>query len=254
MKVLAVDDDARVLTTLEAMIASLGYSCETAVSGEEALGMIRANHYAIVITDIMMPGMDGMELLREIKRDHPEIDVISMTGYSREYSFTDVIKAGASDFICKPFSRDELDAKVRRIIREQRLKESLIASRNQLMTIFNGIRDWMFTIDHDFRIGLANRAYAEAMGYAEDELVGTVCSELARGQGVVCGEEGFPCPARRALARGTLAVSFHRWRRGDGEEEREITAIPLLDNEGRVQELIIINRDITLRFPGGKRG
>ena len=66
--------------------------------------------------------MDGMELLREIKQNYPLIDVICMTGHGGSYTFTDVIKAGGSDFILKPFGEDEVEAKINRVIRERQLR------------------------------------------------------------------------------------------------------------------------------------
>jgi signal transduction histidine kinase len=125
MKVLAVDDDVRVRAMLQDMIPSLGYECRTAANGREALGVLRENRVSIVVSDIRMPGMDGIELLKEIMENHPGTDVISLTGHGDEYTFTDMIKAGASDFIAKPFTKDELEAKLSRIVRERALKSEV---------------------------------------------------------------------------------------------------------------------------------
>lgn len=125
MKLLAVDDDLKVRETLSKMISRLGFECISVTNGREALGVLRENNCSIVISDIRMPGINGIELLNEIKENYPNIDVISITGYSDDYSFTDMIKAGASDFITKPFSQDELEAKLNRIVRERELKSEV---------------------------------------------------------------------------------------------------------------------------------
>ncbi len=147
MKILVVDDDLKVRETLHKLISRQGYECKTATNGREALEIVEEDNFSFVISDIKMPGMNGMELLKAIKKDYPDIDVIIMTAYSEDYTFTDVIKAGASDFISKPFSQDELEAKLGRIIKERKLRSDLVESRNKLMAIFDGIRDGMYSID-----------------------------------------------------------------------------------------------------------
>ena len=123
MKVLFVDDEVEVRNTLYKMLTFLRYECKVAANGEEALGILKDDHFPIVITDVKMPGMDGIELLKRIKEDYPDLDVVITTAYSEDYTFTDMIKAGATDYILKPLSIDELEAKLSRIARERELKE-----------------------------------------------------------------------------------------------------------------------------------
>ena len=89
-----------------------------------------------------MPGMDGMELLRYINSSYPNIKVMVLTGYDRTFSYTDVVKAGASDFISKPFNTDELEAKINRLVREIELLRQL-----EILSISDGLT------------GLYNRRY-----------------------------------------------------------------------------------------------
>jgi PAS domain S-box-containing protein len=131
LKILAVDDDLKIREMIGQMLFHLGYECKMAANVKEALGFLQQEHFSIVISDVRMPGMDGIELLKEIKSTYPDIAVISITGYSNDYTFMDMINAGASDFILKPFSKDELEAKVNRIIREKELKE-----KERLMALF----------------------------------------------------------------------------------------------------------------------
>ena len=87
---------------------------------------------SLVITDIRMPGMDGIELIKEIKSRHPDADVICVTGYAGDFTFTDVINAGASDFILKPFTENEVQAKLNRVIRERQLRTDSVITSNSL--------------------------------------------------------------------------------------------------------------------------
>ena len=141
MQILAIDDDTKVREMLSEMLSSFGYECVTASNGREALNMLRENHLPIVISDIRMPGIDGIQLLTEIKEQYPDTDVISITGYSDNYSFTDMVRNGASDFIAKPFAKDELEAKLSRIIRERNLKSEVARRVEQLQQAFVKIKN-----------------------------------------------------------------------------------------------------------------
>jgi DNA-binding NtrC family response regulator len=122
-KILVVDDERAVRDVLQERINNFGYDCKTANNGLEASQKIQGNQFDVIITDIKMPEMEGIELLRKIIKEHPGIDFLVMTGYGAEYTFTQVIEEGATDFIIKPFKSDELKAKLHRIMRERRLKE-----------------------------------------------------------------------------------------------------------------------------------
>jgi diguanylate cyclase (GGDEF)-like protein len=74
---------------------------------------------------MMMPNMDGMELVKHISSNYPNIKIMVLTGYDRTFTYTDVIRAGASDFISKPFNTDELEAKINRLVREIELLQQL---------------------------------------------------------------------------------------------------------------------------------
>jgi diguanylate cyclase (GGDEF)-like protein len=122
---LIVDDNALVRDTLFRLVETLGFSVEAVSSGPEALEAMERTPYTFLLTDMKMPEMDGMDLIREARRSHPDLSIISMTGYSEGYRYVDVINAGASDFIKKPFDIEELEAKVRRIINERSLRQEL---------------------------------------------------------------------------------------------------------------------------------
>ncbi|MBA2848308.1 diguanylate cyclase [Thermosulfuriphilus ammonigenes] len=124
-KLLLVDDDASVLSLLAEFVAHLGYPYKTAKDGLEALKRLEKEDFDVVITDLIMPRLDGLSLIKEIKKHWPEVDVIVITGYGREFRYSDVIKAGASDFINKPFDLDELEAKLSRVLRERALLAEL---------------------------------------------------------------------------------------------------------------------------------
>ena len=125
VKILIVNDDPVVLEVMKSLIASYGFSLATAADGQQAISKLQNDQFSIIITDINMPIMDGMELLQHVKANYPKIGVIVVTGLSEEYTYIDVINAGAIDFMTKPFDSSELLAKLRRVIREQTLMQEL---------------------------------------------------------------------------------------------------------------------------------
>jgi len=150
VKILLVDDDPSILKILSDMIDIFGHEYVTARNGLEAIKKLKKNFFHIVLTDMVMNGMDGMELLEHIRNNYPNIKVIIATGYDRTFSYTDVIRAGASDFISKPFNSDELEAKINRVIREIELLRQL-----ELLSISDGLT------------GLYNRRYFDTKMFEE---------------------------------------------------------------------------------------
>ncbi|MCJ7601413.1 MAG: diguanylate cyclase [Desulfobulbaceae bacterium] len=125
VKILVVDDDPLVLEALNLVVESCGYQCLTADNGLEAIEKLQEDAIDIVVTDVVMPEMDGLQLLAYIKDNYPNTDVIVATGYTDKTGYAEVIRAGALDFIKKPFERDELEAKLNRAERERSLIRKL---------------------------------------------------------------------------------------------------------------------------------
>lgn len=125
-KVLIVDDEPQVLRMLGEAVGAFGFEHALAEDGQQALKILEKDpSYSVIITDMTMPSMNGMELLKHINKNYQGIAVIVVSGYTELYNYTDVIRAGASDFISKPFNIDELEAKLNRVIREQLLTKKL---------------------------------------------------------------------------------------------------------------------------------
>jgi two-component system cell cycle response regulator len=108
--------------------------------GQEALNKLEdMGKYSFLITDMKMPGMDGLDLIEKARTLFPDICIIAMTGLAKNYKYTDVINAGATDFINKPFGPDELEAKIKRAILERNTKEELnrLSITDSLTGLFN---------------------------------------------------------------------------------------------------------------------
>ncbi len=120
-KVLVVDDETAVRKAIAQAVRSLGYRCRTAANGSEALDLIRRNGLDIIISDIRMPGIDGLELMAKARRFKPEVPFIIVTGYAKEYPYPKIVGAGADEFIEKPFTRAEIRHKLARVVKERQL-------------------------------------------------------------------------------------------------------------------------------------
>ncbi|MFZ2445300.1 MAG: HD domain-containing phosphohydrolase [Syntrophobacteraceae bacterium] len=132
-RILVVDDEAHYRFLIQQFLEKLGYPCETAESAREALEKLREKRFDLVISDICMTETDGLELARQAKHEFPYLDFIVMTGHTADYSYSDIIEAGSSDFIGKPFSTAELKAKLERIERERRVLQSLRETNRALL-------------------------------------------------------------------------------------------------------------------------
>jgi len=121
-QILIVDDDSAIRDSLNEFMEIIGYRCSTAASAEDALELLKKNSYSVVITDIILPGIDGFKFTEVIKQKY-DIDVIIITGYSAKYSYEEAISKGASDFVFKPFRSEELLLRLKRVLKERELFE-----------------------------------------------------------------------------------------------------------------------------------
>ena len=123
--ILVVDDEDPVREIVSKLVRHIGYPVLMAANGKEALDLLRKEPVTILITDIKMPEMDGFELMKAALAELPSLHIICMTAHGGAYSYTDVVSFGATDYITKPFTIDEMSAKLNRVIREMRLIEDL---------------------------------------------------------------------------------------------------------------------------------
>lgn len=112
--ILVVDDEITVAKSIRSAILSDLYQVDTALSGEEALQKDRENPYSLIISDLMMPGISGLELLKSLKEIRPDVLVIMVTGYPTIKTAVQSVKLGAFDYIPKPFTPNELRSLVAR--------------------------------------------------------------------------------------------------------------------------------------------
>jgi two-component system response regulator FlrC len=124
-RILIVDDDEEFRGTLRDFVETLGYLCTEADSGPAALRTLKETRFPIIISDIVMPEMDGLELVCSIKKRYPDVDVLLTTGYKSQYSLSEILQAGACDLLAKPFGIKNLSTRIKRIERKRATRRRL---------------------------------------------------------------------------------------------------------------------------------
>ncbi|MBI5214293.1 MAG: sigma-54-dependent Fis family transcriptional regulator [Ignavibacteriae bacterium] len=130
--VLIVDDEAEIRKLLGEGIRYLGYSVSVAVDGADAINLVNSNHFDIVILDVEMPRVDGLEVLQHIKEHSPWTEVIMLTGVKDIRIAVSAIKLGASDYLTKPTSFDELEIVIEKCLRQKSLRTSTFLMQRSL--------------------------------------------------------------------------------------------------------------------------
>jgi len=118
-KVLVVDDEISVRTILKQILERSGFEAETASDGVEALEKLKAGDFDILVTDINMPNMDGVALLKKSKEDYENLPVIFITAFGKDKIIIEAMKVGLNDFIEKPFKMDAVISTINRYIKRK---------------------------------------------------------------------------------------------------------------------------------------
>lgn len=131
-QILIVEDDVKMRTALREIMFKEGYSVETVGTGEAALAKIGTTNYDLVITDLKLPGIDGMDILKAIRKSRPEISTVMITAYATVDTAVEAMKEGAEDYIAKPFNLDEIRIIVKKVLERKALVDDNKLLRSQL--------------------------------------------------------------------------------------------------------------------------
>ncbi len=132
-KILVVDDDSLMQDYLSEILNRSGFYVELASAGEEAMGRIKKEDYDIILSDIRMPNMGGMELLQTVKRYLPDAKVVMMTAYGTVQNAVEAMKLGAFEYVMKPFSADEIELVIKRALDQKKLELENKLLRSEVM-------------------------------------------------------------------------------------------------------------------------
>ena len=129
--ILVVDDEAAIRESLKDWLMEDGYSVALAIDGENAIAMVQESQYDVILLDLKMPGIDGLETMRRIKEISPDSEVLMMTAYASVDTAVQAMKEGAFDYLVKPFDPDEVDLQIKKILahREMRIENIMLRKR-----------------------------------------------------------------------------------------------------------------------------
>jgi diguanylate cyclase (GGDEF)-like protein len=148
-RVLIVDDDENLLKFIKTALESEGYQCETVMNPVSALEVISKHTFDMMITDVVLPEMSGLELTKKAKKMKPHMAIIIATGYIDAFSYDEAIEAGASDFLKKPFTVKELTARAKHVKIVEEMRN--LALRDELTGLYNR-RGFFALIEHQMKV------------------------------------------------------------------------------------------------------
>ena len=129
-RVLVIDDDPGVRDYMEALVSRQGFDVTAVADGEQALGSLDATRPDLITLDVVLPGMDGLATLAELKKKVPDVPVVMLSGHGQARNIVEAMKLGASDFLRKPFEVEELELAFQKALEKRALKQEVERLRN----------------------------------------------------------------------------------------------------------------------------
>jgi PAS domain S-box-containing protein len=182
IRVLVVDDEKRIRDACFSMLSGEGLNVAVADTGFEGLKKIEAEHFDIILLDLMLPGMRGIDLLNFVKGKHPDTLVIVITGYATLEHAVEAMKMGAYDFISKPFSPQDLRGVIAKAVEYIRTLEDIAHEKSRMGVLINHISDGVMATDARKTVALANPAFLNMIGHQGGSAVGSPASDLIRNE------------------------------------------------------------------------
>lgn len=142
MKILLVDDDEILIKALKRSFTALGYEVTSCSDGESVIDAIGRDNPSMVVLDVMLPGKDGFSVLRELRERYPELPVIMLTARSEDIDKVLGLEMGADDYLSKPFSVRELEARVKAVSRRVGVTQKAQIRRGEFLLDLQGRRVW----------------------------------------------------------------------------------------------------------------
>lgn len=266
-KILLVDDEEGIRKVLGISLSDSGYQVLTAESGEKALHVFRHHNPSIVLSDIKMPGIDGVELLRRIKAESPDTEVIMISGHGDMDLAIQSLKYEAADFILKPIQDDALHVALKRVherisvreqlreytqnleklVREKSEKliatERLAAQQHQRLAqryqqLFDEVPCYISVHDKDFRLTAANRRFQEDFGYH----IGSYCYEVYKQRQTPCPN----CPVIQTFEDGQSHYTEAIVTSKSGEQYNVLSwTAPIYNEAGQVTQVMEMSTNVT---------
>jgi len=253
-RILIADDEPDVLDLCRRILVAEGYRVETVQTGDEALDRLQQQPFDLLLTDIKMPGLNGLETARAAKELSPELVCVTMTGFSTMDTAIEALKLGIADFVLKPFTPEELSLSVSRALEKERLRKENIRLRS-LIPLFEFNKTLLSTVEVDV---LLHHVLAIAQSETQADL-----SLLFLNDSAEIREYARPLPPPEDEEARSLRLEMARWvmhhqdqlslHRGEAMPERfaallevlnleHLMGIPLIAKEGRILGALVVGK------------
>ncbi|HZV82289.1 MAG TPA: response regulator, partial [Geobacteraceae bacterium] len=248
-RILIADDEADIALILKLHLEDAGYSTLRAKDGVEALEMLSREQFELLLLDIKMPRMDGLEVLGRVRETYPAMVVVMMTAHGSEDIAVDAMKRGAIDYISKPFSSDDMLKRVERAIKynrtvqeNERLQQTLVAEQKKTEAILQGMAELLIAVDLQGRIMSVNQKAETVLGIGREALLGRVVEDVIDAEIAA----GITLPCRMTLESGEPALDVTYFINStSGKIPVLASASPLRDSSGALIGSVEIIRDIS---------
>jgi diguanylate cyclase (GGDEF)-like protein/PAS domain S-box-containing protein len=280
MKILVIDDSDLMRAMLRNILVSEGYDVVVAGDGEDGFLKAKAEHPSLVITDVLMPGLDGFQFLRKLRGDDAlkDVPVVFYTGSYLDKRDQELARQiGVSRYMVKPAENSEIIRTVKEVLEEEvqdrssgtfsvpleepvflkvynerlvnKLKSTVQENEQArlfLEHIMEGMGDGVVVIGRDYTILDANSAAAASLGMEKSEIIGRKCFEVTHRRHTPCDSPHIVCPHSLIFERGeSVAKVLHTHYNIQGDElQIEITASPVRNGHGQIFAMVETHRDI----------
>jgi two-component system phosphate regulon sensor histidine kinase PhoR len=245
-KVLVVDDEERIRDGCSKILTKENCLVDTAESGEIGLQMLAEKHYDIILTDLMMPGIGGMEVLAKVREQHPDSVSIVITGFATLEHSIEAMKKGAFDFIPKPFTPDQLRVVVSKAVQMTRTLQDIATEKTRLKTIVNYLAGGVLVTDRNKNIVLYNPTLLKMLGYEGEPLDDKPLSALTQDKElnrIIDGILGLTADEFKVLS--TELATPERGEGSSNELYLRAQAVPFQNRSGEILGSVTIIDDIT---------
>ena len=253
VSILVVDDEKIIRDGCVKILSKEGWAIQTASSGEEGLGLMKNGPFDLLLLDLKMPGLSGIDVLQQVKGLHPDLLVVVITGYATVESAVEAMKAGAYDFIPKPFTPDQLRIVVHRALekkalqreaellrreREKGLRE-IADEKSKIKTIIHSMADGVLVADHEGHVVLHNPAAVKMLkirtspvfGQPLEDCLDSGCLVDLVSKIMQVSKEGSPAVSQEVLM-GERALMAH--------------IATVRSDEGEILGVVTVLRDISM--------
>ncbi len=255
-RILVVDDEEKIRKSLSGLLQDYDYEVATAASGLECLQLMSSQPVDLVILDIVMPGMDGIEVLQRIKEEYKDPEVIIITGYADKEKAVATFRLGVYDFIEKPFESKEILNTIAHCLNQLDLKREvekktgeLSIEKERLLVTLRSIGDGVIATDTEGKIVLVNKVAEGLTGWTQEEAVGKPHYEVFQ----IINEKTRKVPEdpiSRVIRNGLIVgLANHTVLVSRDGTERVIadSGSPIRDKDGNVIGVVLVFRDVTER-------